>query len=200
MAEHDPEVWRAIEDAPNYEVSSYGRVRSLDRTITTSSGQRRCYKGRLLTPSPCNTLGHRVVNLRGGSKILRCYVHRLVLGAFVGECPAGQEVRHLDGVASNNHLTNLAYGTPAQNTADKQKHGTVPKGASHSAAKLSEQDVLHIHSQLAEGCRQKDLAAFYGVTRTAIAAIQQGRAWAHVSPRYAGPQARAARPLYGRTP
>ena len=57
----------------------------------------------------------------GKSRIFR--VHRLVLEAFVGPCPNGLEARHLDGNPANNNRNNLCWGTPAENTEDKRKHG-----------------------------------------------------------------------------
>jgi hypothetical protein len=51
-------------------------------------------------------------------------VHRLVALVFCeGE---GEVVRHLDGDKTNNAATNLAWGSYADNEADKVGHGTVP--------------------------------------------------------------------------
>jgi hypothetical protein len=52
------------------------------------------------------------------------FVHRLVLAAFVGPCPEGMEVRHLDGNPANTRLANLRYGTHSENELDKVRHGT----------------------------------------------------------------------------
>ena len=46
-------------------------------------------------------------------------VHRLVLEAFVGPCPAGLECRHLDTDPLNNRLENLVWGTREENHADR---------------------------------------------------------------------------------
>lgn len=55
------------------------------------------------------------------SRIFR--VHRLVLEAFVGPCPDGMETRHRDGDPTNNRLSNLCWGTPAENAEDKKSQG-----------------------------------------------------------------------------
>lgn len=70
-----------------------------------------------------DAVGYRRVKI--GTKTHK--VHRLVLQAFVGPCPDGQQVRHLDGDKENNNLRNLRYGTGAENTADKVRHGTMPQ-------------------------------------------------------------------------
>jgi len=38
-------------------------------------------------------------------------VHNLVADAFLGECPAGHEIRHRDGDSTHNELSNLEYIT-----------------------------------------------------------------------------------------
>jgi hypothetical protein len=55
-------------------------------------------------------------------------VHVLVAAAFLGPCPDGQEVRHLDGDKLNNCLDNLIYGTRSENNLDTVRHGHHKKG------------------------------------------------------------------------
>jgi hypothetical protein len=102
-----------------YEVSDSGRVRSIDRVIERKNGRRLPLRGRILRGFP-DTHGHLHVSLPGR---LSAPIHRLVARAFIGPCPEGLEVRHLDGVHSNNSLSNLAYGTHAENMQDMQRHG-----------------------------------------------------------------------------
>lgn len=59
----------------------------------------------------------------GGQKINK-YVHQVVLSTFMGPCPPGMEVRHLNGLPSDNRLENLAYGTKSENARDRLSHGT----------------------------------------------------------------------------
>lgn len=113
------EVWLPVVHFVGYEVSDQGNIRSLDRTLPCGDKMRR-HKGRVLKPGKAPKGGHRFVALTGGRSR---YVHRLVMEAFVGPCPDGMEVRHGDGDPDNNHLTNLAYGTHADNARDMLRHG-----------------------------------------------------------------------------
>ena len=56
-------------------------------------------------------------------------VHKLVATVFRGSCPDGKQCRHLDGNPLNNCIDNLAWGTPAENQADRRIHGTDNSGA-----------------------------------------------------------------------
>lgn len=52
-------------------------------------------------------------------------VHRLVAAQYIGVCPDGMEVDHKDGDKRNNHWTNLAYMTHAENTKKSFDMGRV---------------------------------------------------------------------------
>ena len=80
------EIWKDIEGYEGlYQVSNFGRVRSLDRTITCPNRwgkfSERRYKGRILTPG-VDTKGYEFVELYANSHSL-IRVHRLVAYAFV---------------------------------------------------------------------------------------------------------------------
>lgn len=114
------EVWKPISGYEGaYEVSSLGRVQSLDRI--TDRGRR--WKGRLMTPSSMPS-GYRVVTLWKDGKQKVALVHRLVLFAFVGQPQEGEEVLHIDGSPDNNELSNLRWGSHSENELDKIDHGT----------------------------------------------------------------------------
>lgn len=111
MSERTPE-WRPVVGYEGrYEVSDAGDVRSLLR------GGRMLSRNRL-------SMGYRSVRLtKTGVPPLEVKVHRLVLEAFVGPLPEGMVTRHLDGDHLNNELSNLAYGTYAENAQDTVRHG-----------------------------------------------------------------------------
>jgi hypothetical protein len=113
------EAWRPIPGYPGYDASSLGRVRS----------RRQCRTGKLMRVCVNPQSGYFQVGLRddGGTQRHRP-VHYFVTRAFFGPRPEGMIVRHLDGTRTNNHLSNLMYGTYAENSADRLRHGTMPIG------------------------------------------------------------------------
>lgn len=127
---HDKPVtenWKPIPGYEGfYEVSDLGMVRSLDRKIRCGDGVTRVFYGQVLTPRPTVHGGHHQVNLSRGSRADKKnrYVHRLVMAAFVGPCPPDMEVCHNNGHPTDNRLSNLRYGTTADNRRDSVKHGT----------------------------------------------------------------------------
>jgi hypothetical protein len=75
----------------------------------------------VLTPK-----GYLRLNLRRDGRYWGRHVHVLVAEAFHGLRPEGLQVRHLDGVKTNNAARNLRYGTPAENAQDAVRHGDNP--------------------------------------------------------------------------
>lgn len=112
------ESWRPVVGMEGlYEVSDAGRVRSLPRQ--TASG----VHGGGIRKLSLDTNGYLTVKLSRDGKPTNYRVHKLVTAAFLGPCPEGQEVRHWDGDHANAALTNLLYGTRAENMADQRRHG-----------------------------------------------------------------------------
>lgn len=107
------ERWLPVPDYPNYEVSDQGRVRSRPRSRT---------RGGLLKAPP-NPAGYPEVHLYSDEHRRTWRVHVLVARAFLGPCPPGLEVRHLDDDKANPTLSNLAYGTRSENVLDRVRLG-----------------------------------------------------------------------------
>lgn len=104
------EMWKPIPGYLNYKVSSFGRVKSIDRVDTLG----RMWEGRVLKPGKTQR-GYPFVNLFEDGMHKNYMVHRLVMAAFVGPCPEGMEVNHIDEDKTNNRLDNLEYVTHKQN-------------------------------------------------------------------------------------
>lgn len=107
MAETNPtttEEWRKLERYPDHEVSSFGRVRSnlRDGRILRQKMPKR--------PHP----QYLRVSIRGTVR-KKVRVHKMVAEAFLGPCPLGYEINHIDEVKTNNSALNLEYRTPHEN-------------------------------------------------------------------------------------
>lgn len=109
---HVREEWKKIPIFSDYEVSSFGRVRSIDRIEMNSLGISRALVGRVLKLQK-STRGYLSVCIK--DKPYR--VHRLVAMAFLGSVD-GLEVNHKNGVRDDNNLCNLEICTRSEN----QKH------------------------------------------------------------------------------
>lgn len=99
------EEWKSIPGYEGlYEVSSYGRVRSLDRY-----DRRNCFrKGRILKQNN-DGRGYMSIELCLNSKIKRYLVHRLVAQAFIPNPDNLPEVNHKDENPENNSVTNIEW-------------------------------------------------------------------------------------------
>jgi hypothetical protein len=118
------EQWRPVGGHEGwYEVSDHGRVRSIPRVRQRGNGSPMSLQGRVLKgiPDPDGYLYVTVSHADGHRR--RRPIHQLVLAAFVGPMPQGQETRHLDGDPANNRLENLCYGTSLENAEDQRRHG-----------------------------------------------------------------------------
>lgn len=172
-----------------YEVSDLGRVRSLDREITdflpegryrTRPGRRvRRLKGRMLKPyiGKGSSWNYPVVGLlRDGVEKSRL-VHHLVLEAFIGPRPEGQEARHGPAGKTDASLANLCWGTRAENIADRLRDGQDNNGERGGRAKLTWEAIEDIRRRVAAGETQRSVARRYGVTFQNISIIVSGKTW-----------------------
>lgn len=160
-------LWKEVAGFKEYEVSEFGDVRRRGVVKKQMSDRK----------------GYRWVSLWASSKSHTHYIAPLVAAAFIGPKPNGQQVRHKNGVKTDNHFTNLEYGTRSQNELDKRRHGTAPIGENHPAAKLTTEQVYEIRGSYIKGSRTHGCNALgkeYGVTGHMIYRIINRLAWSHL--------------------
>lgn len=159
------EIWKDIPDYGGYyQVSSLGRVRSLDRIVKKWNGEK-ISRGKLLIPrASINVKKRFMVSVYRQDIRKNYFVHRLVIETFLGSCPEGMECCHNDGDCENNRLENLRWDTPKNNQKDRIKHGTYQYGIKNPAAKLTEQQVREIRQRYATGnYSYSKVARMYGI-------------------------------------
>ena len=105
------EEWKSIPGYEGlYEVSSYGRVRSVDRY-----DNRNCFrKGKVLSPG-IRLDGYLIINLCCNGKYKTISVHRLVALTFLPNPDNLPCVNHKDEDKTNNRVDNLEWCTQQYN-------------------------------------------------------------------------------------
>ena len=120
------EIWKDIEGYEGiYQVSSFGRVRSLDRYIQPYT---HFCRGRILKPRKRPTYLSVKLSNEG---ILKCmYVHRLVAHAFIPNPNNLSDINHKDEDKTNNRVDNLEWCTHKYNinygTAKERIRNSMP--------------------------------------------------------------------------
>ncbi len=118
------EEWRDIPGYDRYQVSDYGRVRSIRRHgYKVLKG----YSVRELKVGFGGIRKGKVIAIAVSLSGKKQQVHRLVLLAFRGPCPARMMGCHNDGDPTNNNFSNLRWDTHEANMADMIKHRNCPR-------------------------------------------------------------------------
>lgn len=103
----EKEIWKDVREFEGlYQVSNFGRVKSLTRKVKCANNAYRTIKGTILATSICNA-GYEGLVLRKDNKSYPKMVHKLVADAFLGECKNGFDVDHIDYNKRNNNFSNL---------------------------------------------------------------------------------------------
>lgn len=115
---------------------------------------------RILSQAALDESGHPLVSIHKPGHPRTCTVHGLVMLAFRGGTPAGLEICHNNGVATDNRLENLRFDTHVANMADAKAHGTfymVTKcPRNHPFDDENTRLYTHKNGQVAKQCRACD--------------------------------------------
>ncbi|WP_182442187.1 HNH endonuclease [Cereibacter sphaeroides] len=157
---------RRVRDFPAYIIAADGRIFSefgRDLRELRPSADAKGYLGLTI----CNGEGRR----------RKVRVHRLVAETFIPNPAHMPLVRHLDGNRQNNSADNLAWGTYAENEADKIGHGTWDTRRNGKLTACMREEAMRL---LRSGLPQKDVAARMGVSRPTITRLANGTTWSGV--------------------
>lgn len=121
------EVWKDIHGFEGkYQVSSIGRVKSVDRILPHKTHGTWHIKERILKPhwSGPGHWKYLTVFLHYGEGKAKCTrVHRLVAETFIPNPDNLPQINHIDGNKENNSVSNLEWVTALENTSHAWKNG-----------------------------------------------------------------------------
>ena len=141
--ENQVEIWKALPGGPGVEVSTFGRVRTLDRVV---SGKNRTYskKGHVLKQYDAN--GYLRVSIKVDGKWTYKYIHQLVAKVFIQNPDNLPEINHKDCDRTNNNADNLEWCSRSYNMQYREKFGDA-LGHPVFAINLDTNEVSHFSSQ-----------------------------------------------------
>lgn len=137
MNKPELEMWLPIKEFNgDYEVSSFGRVRSVARIVKDKNGVSRCIKPTIMKLQISKTTGYVLCNFHQNAKSITRSVHRLEAITFYGD--SDLPVDHIDNDKLNNNLSNLRFATQSENVA---------KACLNKGGKTSNQSYIHFHKR-----------------------------------------------------
>ncbi len=156
-------VWRSVPKYPQYRVDVFGSIIGPSGKLLQYQ-----YKGS----------GHAYITVGPRHSRKNLYVHHAVLTAFRGKKPQRMEARHLNGNASDNRLTNLAWGTRYEQRDDDKRNQVIrrPKNLT-----LNTESVITIR-QLYGSASSRFVGELFGVSHTTIQKIWREERWQILEP------------------
>jgi hypothetical protein len=130
------EIWKDVEGYEGlYQVSSEGRVKSLERSILSKSGSIRIKKEKILSQSKQRYCS---VTLSDNCKKIYPLVHRLLGKAFIPNIHNYPLVMHIDNDGTNNNVQNLKWGTYSDNNQQAWDDGNQEYSREYNSNRLKQ--------------------------------------------------------------
>jgi hypothetical protein len=159
------EIWKDIRGFEGkYQISNYGRVKSLARFIGKGAGY---LKPEKIITTKFDQDGYAQIRLVVSDRMGKTFkIHRLVVLHFISEIPVGKIVCHKDGDKLNNQADNLYVGCIRSNTLDKYQHGS---------CKLTIEQTRSVRRLASDGViKQKEIAKIFNVQQSVVSRIKNG--------------------------
>jgi hypothetical protein len=175
------EVWKAIPGYEGYyEVSSRLRFRSVTRRVNNQRSGRgmKTLRGKMLKSRFNSSNGYWEAGLSRNGKQKHQQIGYWYLLAFVGPPGEGEECCHWDDNKLNNDPRNLRWDTSKGNAQDRVRNGRQVRGEKVHLAKLTENEVRKIFHAPGD---HKEIAAKFGIVRSQVGYIKNGKCWKHLN-------------------
>lgn len=129
-----------------------------------------------------NGKGYPITSFYYDGKLTTKAVHRIVSELWLGPCPEGSEVDHINNDRWDFRPSNLRYVSKSENNQKSYDSGNRDvSGEKNANAKLTVYDVLFIRTLYEEGgLSMSALADKFNVTKTCISRIIKRKSWRNI--------------------
>ena len=177
------EIWKDIKGYEGlYQISNYGRVKSLIRHIINKNGRNITKKEKIMKLT-YDRDGYLLVGLNKDKKQTQFRVHRLVLINFVNNVENKPETNHLNSIRDDNRLINLQWCTRSENSRHSYRQGN-NKGAfgEKSGSCILTENEVHVIRGLLENTalKHREIAEIFNISCTTVCDVKSRKSWKHI--------------------
>lgn len=169
--------WRVIPAfGRNYAASNMGKIATLyfrNGTVKRSLKMR-------IKKTHVDINGYESTVLYHNKKPRTCFVHGLILLAFVGKKPNGYQCDHKNCIKTDNRIENLQYVTAKENRDFRVSRRRMDFHGRHPNCKLKSEDVVEIKRLLRAKAQQKDIAKRFNISIHTISSIKCEKTWRYI--------------------
>lgn len=147
----DVEIWKVINDFPNYIISNYGRAKRIISRHTNYINK--------LVPASLNGFGYYTVSLHKGHKTYRFSIHKLVAIHFLDNPNKYNIVNHKDENKLNNKVDNLEWCDIKYNVLYSNNNIKASIARSNPIKMIDNNGIESIYKSISECARKNNLDA-----------------------------------------
>lgn len=181
---YEPTLTHPIPGFEGYFVSINGKLlfRETPSREANHPGSSQMPPKRTIISASLNKSGYLEARLWAKGKLHVRLIHHLVMLAWGKprpKCPPNTIARHLNDIKTDNHISNLEWGSVGDNFEDKKANNLKAwlEGNLTKNQRLKPESVRAIKLALINGQSQRSLAREYSVGRSTIQAIALGKTW-----------------------
>jgi hypothetical protein len=118
------EIWKRVPGfEERYEASTFGRIRSLDFSYISGQYSAHITKKGIINKLSLNNAGYNIVRMTKDGHRRTFIAHRVIAKTFIPNPDNKPQVNHINGIKTDNSVTNLEWSTCSENHKHAFKNG-----------------------------------------------------------------------------